>query len=100
MVVSDCGRERHRLWHSDLGERDNECSLLVWTNDVAHDAACVSGIRQIRHDLFATVSNLLISKIFDQRWDQLNFEWQSRFEPANSRAVFSGLSSITVSQVR
>src|ERR1700736_353032 len=82
MIISDDRSKRHRAWHPDLSERYNEPISFCRRNDVAHDAAFVAGIRNIRDDVPGLIcdGDALRSQVIHERWHQFDFERRSCFE--------------------
>lgn len=82
VIVGDSRGERHRSWHPNLSQGDNERLLFIGRNYVAHDAAFVAGIRQVRDDVPRLTSNgnMLRPEIIDQRWHKFDFKRHGRLE--------------------
>src|SRR6266571_1342961 len=101
LLIIDDGRcKRHGTRHPDMSQGDKEGFPFLRRNDMAHDAAFVAGIRQVRDDLAC------LSAMATSSWRYLTSggvkstsKGAAAFNAASKRAVFSGLSSMGVAQV-
>ena len=47
LVVGDSPCKRHRTRHANMSEGDKECLFFIQRNEVAHDTAFITSIRQV-----------------------------------------------------
>ncbi len=70
LAVGDSLCKRHRTRHANMSEGDKECLFFVQRNEVAHDTAFITSIRQIRDGAVRLngVSKIFGLKLFNHLW--------------------------------